>query len=612
MKKKILSIILSLVMVLTVVPFVGLASFAAEFDYSNYCLCGYINGADYGMTMQSSPKWNEQGEYVFDQNGKLTATFSIDSYVEVKTLHGEYWYAFENYVPDGTTTKLYEASDTYKELMFVPAGTAYTFTLSGNPSDGFQLGYAIAAHTHNGLEFTPWGSGEGESTSLPAKTGNYYLTSDIKLNGAYTPAAGVSINICLDGHVIQQTNGKSPVIKFMNAAEVNIYDCNTEAKHYFKEDATGLWVLQNTSDGADHTVTGGVLTGGKNLRTDSGAATDYGGGVCIRSGVAASFGLHGGTICGNAAYYGGGIYNKEAGTVTITNGAVCGNTATTIGGGIMTEGKVLLNAAEGKEIVVTDNVATLGHGGILNYDAEMHVSGKITVKDNVCDKKITETVTYPKNLSTSVPLTVDGALTGSEIYITHAELESDHHDGLVLTKGYKTNNPEAGLDTFFKYDGPYTMFINNDGELEITEANVTEWHLNNKICDSFNGKGGLMARQGLRDKSTGTVSKEVGRTIIALTQKQLDSIGEEVLITGNDGRKSVKQVIDCAYTYFYDGDTKIETEGLTVGGEDVAAFIIFDNTGTQSETITGYGYYRVYDNTTGTFLFDTLYAAPAN
>ena len=114
------------------------------------------------MTEQSTPKWNEPGEYVFSKDGKLTATFSQDSYVQVKTLHGEYWYAFENYVKDGTTTKLFEASDSYKEKMFVPANTQVTFTLSKAQDGAFQLGYVVGT--------TPTTTEEPTVTEAPTTT----------------------------------------------------------------------------------------------------------------------------------------------------------------------------------------------------------------------------------------------------------------------------------------------------------------------------------------------------------------------------------------------------------------------------------------------------------
>ena len=80
---------------------------------------------------------------MFSKDGTLTVTFEQDSIVWLKTLHGEWWYAFDNRVADGTPTKLYEASDIYRESMFVPAGTEITFTLSKDATGAFVLGYEV-------------------------------------------------------------------------------------------------------------------------------------------------------------------------------------------------------------------------------------------------------------------------------------------------------------------------------------------------------------------------------------------------------------------------------------------------------------------------------------
>lgn len=122
----------------------------------------------------------------------------------------------------------------------------------------------------------------------------------------------------------------------------------------------------------------------------------------------------------------------------------------------------------------------------------------------------------------------------------------------------------------------------------------------------------LMGRQG--KVNDGVVSKEIGRTIIPLTQTQLDNIGNALVIVGcddSDDNKPVYAYIDCAYTYFYDGETKIEAAGMkNAQGEDVAAFVILDNDGDDG-TVTGYGYYRIYsDSVDGTFIGDILFKAP--
>lgn len=118
--------------------------------------------------------------------------------------------------------------------------------------------------------------------------------------------------------------------------------------------------------------------------------------------------------------------------------------------------------------------------------------------------------------------------------------------------------------------------------------------------------GFLMGRQG--KIIDGKTSTEIGRTIIPLTQTQLDNIGNKLVIVGCDDSDNNKQItvdIDCAYTYFFDGDQKVEAGKDNLA--DYAAFVILDNDG-EDGTITGYGYYRIYNDTVSdeTFVGDIL------
>ncbi len=126
----------------------------------------------------------------------------------------------------------------------------------------------------------------------------------------------------------------------------------------------------------------------------------------------------------------------------------------------------------------------------------------------------------------------------------------------------------------------------------------------------------LMARQG--KIIGGEVSDTIGRTIIPLTQEQIDSIGDYIWVVGFDGYKNVKVKVDCAYTWFYNvvGNETVKIEaGVTPGLENYAAFIIIDNDGTDNadKSITGFGYYRVYngdDYEDTEFMLDALYLDP--
>ncbi len=94
-----------------------------------YYLVGYINGADLGI----SADWDNLGEYAF-VDGTLTATFTADSYVQVKS--SDYvLYATAEYVGSGNSCTLVANGP---EKMFVPAGT-WTFTFD---ADTLTLSYA--------------------------------------------------------------------------------------------------------------------------------------------------------------------------------------------------------------------------------------------------------------------------------------------------------------------------------------------------------------------------------------------------------------------------------------------------------------------------------------
>ena len=64
--KKFASLLMAVLMVCTMLTAMAISAFATgEFDFSNYCLCGDINGDDYGMTPSSTPKCKSDGVNFF-------------------------------------------------------------------------------------------------------------------------------------------------------------------------------------------------------------------------------------------------------------------------------------------------------------------------------------------------------------------------------------------------------------------------------------------------------------------------------------------------------------------------------------------------------------------
>ena len=157
-------------------------------------------------------------------------------------------------------------------------------------------------------------------------------------------------------------------------------------------------------------------------------------------------------------------------------------------------------------------------------------------------------------------------------------------------------------------DGTYSKKCIECDEVDTeNKITATDYHILNKTCDSNNGEGNMMGRQTKID------DESIGRVIIPVTEKQLEEIGDKLVIVGGDFEKETTVEIDCVYTYFYDGETKIEAKDITVNenGDKAYAFIIID-CDAERNPISGYGYYRFYNESISTenFLFDVIYADP--
>ena len=247
------------------------------------------------------------------------------------------------------------------------------------------------------------------------------------------------------------------------------YNIATDNTH---GNGSGFCLLDQTSA----TMNGGTINHNKSNRS--------GGGVYLNS--TATFVINNGTISNNeAGSYGGGIFTN--GTTTIKSACISNNSSE-FGAGIQADTKstLSLTAPAGKEIDITGNSAASAEGGVASWN-EIHLSGKVVIKDNTCTDKYNG-INRPINLATMKPISIDGALTGSEIFITHAYVVTDEHDAGVLTSGYTKKNSGAGLNDFFRYDGPntYYMDLSANGELEVLERPLNSYEVN--VSSAANGR----------------------------------------------------------------------------------------------------------------------------
>ena len=109
---------------------------------TDYYLVGTINGANYGY----DEDYANIGEYKF-VGGKLTATFTEQSYVFVKTGDNNNWYMSETYVDaaESATATLKTAGETVGEKLGVPGNVEVHFTLTENGDGTLTLAYTTGA-----------------------------------------------------------------------------------------------------------------------------------------------------------------------------------------------------------------------------------------------------------------------------------------------------------------------------------------------------------------------------------------------------------------------------------------------------------------------------------
>ena len=147
-------------------------------DYVNtYYLVGYINGADYGCEAD----YENMGTYKF-VDGKLTATFTKESYVFVKTQGNMDWYMAKNYTTIPTATLENTSTTTVGEKLVVPANVEVSFTLVEGKNDTLTLSYVAVqpqcAHTYNAKVLSAATCQRYASYGLTCTKCGYYIAVD--------------------------------------------------------------------------------------------------------------------------------------------------------------------------------------------------------------------------------------------------------------------------------------------------------------------------------------------------------------------------------------------------------------------------------------------------
>ncbi len=155
-----------------------------------------------------------------------------------------------------------------------------------------------------------------------------------------------------------------------------------------------------------------------------------------------------GSILGNSAVSGGGVYVGEKTYALMSDGTISGNTAANAGGGVYVDRDAIFQMKGG---TISKNAATNSGGGV-HVAGTMEISGKINITGNtganvyLCEDKVL-TVTDTLNASTRIGVTTQTApKTGAPVVFTHG----------LKDKGNAAN--------FISDDSAYIVRINDQGE----------------------------------------------------------------------------------------------------------------------------------------------------
>ena len=168
------------------------------------------------------------------------------------------------------------------------------------------------------------------------------LAANIDISTSLTVNRTVTLD--LNGFVLKYQNDsqRGSVIVVEGSGNLTLTDSNTNPKqHKFTPNSDGLWVLD---ENGSETVTGGVITGGTGYPIQFGSGANvyvayYGGAVYIKSGGKLT--MEGGNIVGCSAVYGGGVYVE--GEFVMTGGSIIGCAADRGGGVYMRDDNAVFN-----------------------------------------------------------------------------------------------------------------------------------------------------------------------------------------------------------------------------------------------------------------------------
>ena len=306
----------------------------------------------------------------------------------------------------------------------------------------------VNGHTHN--TGTTWTATE----ALPSTAGSYYLTQSVTAD--WTVPTG-EVNLCLNGQTI---NGK---ITVGGGATLTLTDCSGNGKVQGEVTVNG-----GKFELYSGTITGGVQVGKKGADYQTGSSfTMYGGAITGNEDYGGvflvgttnhidppSFTMHGGTISDNTAGAsdggGGGVYVGEKCSFTMDGGTITGNTATAgNGGGIY----IHFNAGN----VSISNATITGNKASATGDTRYGHGGGIYSQRGVTVKNVT--ITGNNSTYEGGGIYGKGAITLTDATVTDNNQYDVYYDGTESTNPKLTVSGSVKAGYYANYDWKLPILV---------------------------------------------------------------------------------------------------------------------------------------------------------
>ncbi len=327
--------------------------------------------------------------------------------------------------------------------------------------------------------------------------GNYYLTKDVQLTGAwYFPSDVKNVKLCLHGKTITGAGGYDIII-VGEEKSLDITDCQESIGKITHASGNGrgitvkgtltLWNGDITGNNAGSNGGGVYVSSGSTFTMNGGTITkndagSNGGGVYVSSG--STFAMNGGTIAGNnAGFNGGGVYVSSGSTFAMNGGTIAGNNAGSNGGGVCLYSDSTFTMNGG---IITGNNSTnksyknsYSGGVYVSSRGSFIVSGEVNITNNWKNGTQNDAGIYEKNPDNTdskagnvyldgvdeqvATITIGAGLTEkAKIGVSKSIVKLDEGKVYIIATGATDENKK--YNEIFTSDVPDKYFITSDGE----------------------------------------------------------------------------------------------------------------------------------------------------